>query len=131
MVITIIAILIGLLFPAFKGVQDQAKRTQARMNLTQIIIAVTAFYTEYGQYPCDAQTGNDGQTSSLTTTTPIIHSSTFSVVILTTEMFRPITPKPLLSFNRRSRRFGQSQVRHWRERQTHDPVGQLLSRPDG
>lgn len=50
-VITIIAILIGLLFPAFRGVQDQAKRTQAKNDLSQIVTAVNAFYTEYGKYP--------------------------------------------------------------------------------
>ncbi len=50
-VIAIIAILIGLLFPAFKGVQDQAKRTQAKNDLTQIVTAVNAYYTEYGKYP--------------------------------------------------------------------------------
>jgi prepilin-type N-terminal cleavage/methylation domain-containing protein len=50
-VIAIIAILVGLLFPAFKGVQDQAKRTQAKNDLTQIVTAVNAFYTEYGKYP--------------------------------------------------------------------------------
>ena len=36
-VIAIIAILIGLLFPAFRAVQDQAKRTQAKNDLTQIV----------------------------------------------------------------------------------------------
>ncbi len=56
-VITIIAILMALLFPAFRGVQDQAKRTQAKNDLTQIVTAVNAFYTEYGQYPCDTQFG--------------------------------------------------------------------------
>src|SRR2546425_4265563 len=50
-VITIIIILAGLLFPAFRGVQDQAKRTQAKNDLTQIVNAVNAFYTEYGKYP--------------------------------------------------------------------------------
>jgi prepilin-type N-terminal cleavage/methylation domain-containing protein len=50
-VIAIIAILVGLLFPAYKGVQDQAKRTQAKNDLTQIVTAVNAFYTEYGKYP--------------------------------------------------------------------------------
>lgn len=50
-VITVIAILIALLFPAFRGVQDQAKRTQAKNDLTQIVTAVNAFYTEYGKYP--------------------------------------------------------------------------------
>jgi prepilin-type N-terminal cleavage/methylation domain-containing protein len=58
-VITIIAILMALLFPAFKGVQDQAKRTQAKNDLMQIVTAVNAAYTEYGQYPCGAQSGAD------------------------------------------------------------------------
>ena len=44
-VIAIIAILIGLLFPAFRAVQDQAKRTQAKNDLTQIVNAVNAYYT--------------------------------------------------------------------------------------
>jgi prepilin-type N-terminal cleavage/methylation domain-containing protein len=50
-VIAIIAILIGLLFPAFSAVQNQARRTQAKNDLTQIVTAVNAFYTEYGRYP--------------------------------------------------------------------------------
>jgi type II secretory pathway pseudopilin PulG len=55
-VISIIIILMGLLFPAFRGVQDQAKRTQAKNDLTQIVTAVNAFYTEYGRYPTAATT---------------------------------------------------------------------------
>src|SRR5438128_10062463 len=50
-VIAIIANLIGLLFPAFKAVQKQARQTQAKNDLTQIVNAVNAFYTEYGKYP--------------------------------------------------------------------------------
>ena len=50
-VIAIIAILIGLLFPAFSAVQNQARKTQAKNDLTQIVNAVNAFYTEYGKYP--------------------------------------------------------------------------------
>jgi prepilin-type N-terminal cleavage/methylation domain-containing protein len=50
-VIAIIAILIGLLFPAFQAVQNQARRTQAKNDLTQIVTAANAFYTEYGKYP--------------------------------------------------------------------------------
>ncbi|MBA2586474.1 MAG: type II secretion system protein, partial [Chthoniobacterales bacterium] len=50
-VIAIIVILMGLLFPAFRGVQDQAKKTQAKNDLTQIVTAVNAYYTEYGKYP--------------------------------------------------------------------------------
>jgi prepilin-type N-terminal cleavage/methylation domain-containing protein len=50
-VIAIIAILVGLLFPAFKAVQNQARSTQAKNDLTQIVNAVNAFYTDYGKYP--------------------------------------------------------------------------------
>src|SRR5262249_46765912 len=50
-VVGIIAILVGLLFPAFKAVQNQARSTQAKNDLTQIVNAVNAFYTDYGRYP--------------------------------------------------------------------------------
>jgi len=50
-VIAIIAILVGLLFPAFKAVQNQARSTQAKNDLTAIVNAVNAFYTDYGTYP--------------------------------------------------------------------------------
>src|SRR6266478_9352601 len=50
-VIAIIIILAGLLFPALRGAQNQAKRTQAKNDLTQIVNAVNAYYTEYGKYP--------------------------------------------------------------------------------
>jgi len=53
-VIAIIIILAGLLFPAFRGVQNQARQTQAKNDLTQIVTAVNAFYTEYGRYPTSA-----------------------------------------------------------------------------
>ena len=52
----------GLLFPAFKGVQDQAKKTQTKNDLMQIITAVNAFYTEYGVYPVPPGTTKAGYT---------------------------------------------------------------------
>src|SRR5207245_9052115 len=55
-VIAIIAILVGLLFPAFKAVQTQARSTQAKNDLTQIVNAVNAFYTDYGKYPMSGTT---------------------------------------------------------------------------
>jgi prepilin-type N-terminal cleavage/methylation domain-containing protein len=58
-VIAIIAILIGLLFPAFSAVQNQARRTQAKNDLTQIVTAVNAYYTEYGKYPLPSGTTGD------------------------------------------------------------------------
>src|SRR5947207_2103029 len=53
-VIAIIALLMGLLFPAYRAVQNQARQTQAKNDLTQIVAAVNAFYTEYGRYPLAA-----------------------------------------------------------------------------
>ena len=58
-VIGVIAILVGLLFPAFRGVQDQARKTQAKNDEIQIVTAVSAFYAEYGHYPCSAQSGEE------------------------------------------------------------------------
>ena len=58
-VITIIIVLIGFLFPAFRGIQDQAKRTQAKNDLNQIVTAISAFYTEYGYYPVPSGTTGD------------------------------------------------------------------------
>ena len=54
-VIVIIAVLMGLAFPVFSSIQNQAKKTQAKNDLTQIVTAVNAFYTEYGKYPLPCQ----------------------------------------------------------------------------
>ena len=59
-VIVIIAVLMGLAFPVFQGVQNQAKKTQAKNDLTQIVTAVNAFYTEYGKYPLPSGASGDG-----------------------------------------------------------------------
>lgn len=58
-VISIIAVLAALAFPAFQSVQNAAKRTQAKNDLTQIVTAINAFYTEYGQYPAGSSTSSD------------------------------------------------------------------------
>jgi len=51
LVIVIVVILVGLAFPAFQGVLERAKKVQAKNDLTQIVTAVNAYYTEYGKYP--------------------------------------------------------------------------------
>src|SRR5947209_14700395 len=53
-VITIIAILMGLLFPAINIAKDQANKARARADVTGIAAAVKAYYTEYGKYPVGA-----------------------------------------------------------------------------
>ena len=50
-VISIILILMGLLFPAITGIKELAKKAQAKNDVTNIVTAVKAFYTEYGCYP--------------------------------------------------------------------------------
>jgi prepilin-type N-terminal cleavage/methylation domain-containing protein len=55
-VIALVVVLAGLLFPAVQSVLDRAKKVQAKNDLTQIVTAVNAFYTEYGRYPTDQTT---------------------------------------------------------------------------
>src|SRR5204863_9368417 len=50
-VMLIIATLAALLMGAATGVFDRARRTQAKNDVTQIVTAVNAYYTEYGRYP--------------------------------------------------------------------------------
>jgi prepilin-type N-terminal cleavage/methylation domain-containing protein len=58
-VIAIIAVLAGLAFPVFQSIQNSAKKTQAKNDVTQIVTAVNAFYTEYGKYPLPASATSD------------------------------------------------------------------------
>jgi prepilin-type N-terminal cleavage/methylation domain-containing protein len=66
-VIMIVAVLMGLAFPVFQGVQNQAKKTQARNDLMQIVTAVNAYYTEYGKYPLTPATPADTTYGATTT----------------------------------------------------------------
>jgi prepilin-type N-terminal cleavage/methylation domain-containing protein len=50
-VMTLIAILMGIGYPAFTSVMEQARKTQAKNEEQQIVAAVNAFYTDYGKYP--------------------------------------------------------------------------------
>jgi prepilin-type N-terminal cleavage/methylation domain-containing protein len=58
-VIGVIAVLAGLLFPAAQSALDRAKKVQAKNDLIQIVTAVNAFYTEYGRYPIDSTITTD------------------------------------------------------------------------
>jgi prepilin-type N-terminal cleavage/methylation domain-containing protein len=57
-VVAVIAVLAGLLFPAVQSVLERAKKVQAKNDLTQIVTAVNAFYTEYGRYPTTVTSGD-------------------------------------------------------------------------
>jgi len=61
-VITIIAILMGLLFPAISIAKDQARKAQARADVTNIAAAVKQYYAEYSKYPLGALSQSGGGT---------------------------------------------------------------------
>ena len=50
-VIAIIAILMGLLFPAVAAVKENAKKAQAKNDCAGIVAAVKQYNSEYGKYP--------------------------------------------------------------------------------
>ena len=50
-VILIIATLAAALLTATSGMFDRARKVQAKNDLTQLVTAINAFYTEYGKYP--------------------------------------------------------------------------------
>lgn len=88
-VISIIAILAGLAFPVIGSVLDRAKKVQAKNDLVQIVTAVNAFYTEYGQYPCSAQQGADAQDFVAA------DDATHSTLMDTLRVSSPSSPPPL------------------------------------
>ncbi len=60
-VITIIVILIGLLLPVILTVKDQAKKTQARSQMSSIITAMRTYESTYGILPIpDSWTDGSG-----------------------------------------------------------------------
>lgn len=62
-VIAIIAILMGLLFPAIGAVKENGRRAEARNNVMQIVTAVKAYNTEYGKYPSVEESSTTGATA--------------------------------------------------------------------
>src|SRR5439155_1132516 len=59
-VMLIIAALATLVLTGASTVFDRARKTQAKNDVTQIVNAVNAYYTEYGKYPMvDANQGTD------------------------------------------------------------------------
>jgi prepilin-type N-terminal cleavage/methylation domain-containing protein len=59
-VILIIGTLAALLMGAATSAFDRARKTQAKNDVTQLVTAINAFYTEYGRYPVNVtNTAND------------------------------------------------------------------------
>lgn len=58
-VITIIGILAGLMFPAANGALRKAAKTHAENTAHNLKTAVSAYYTEYRKYPAEGGAGDD------------------------------------------------------------------------
>jgi prepilin-type N-terminal cleavage/methylation domain-containing protein len=55
-VIAILAVLMGLLFPALNVAKEGARKAQAATDVRAIVMGVKGFYTEYGRYPLPSTT---------------------------------------------------------------------------
>lgn len=62
-VISIIAVLASLSFPAITGVMVNARKVQAKNDMSQIASAIKMYYTEYGRYPIDSTTATTDQSA--------------------------------------------------------------------
>lgn len=58
--LAILAFLASLIFPVFQNGLDRAKRTRARNDVSQIVAAVNAYYTDYGRYPLNSENEDIG-----------------------------------------------------------------------
>jgi len=63
-VISIIVVLMGLLFPVAGSVMRSAKKTQAKNDALQIASAIKGYYTEYGRFPIDSASNDETLTNS-------------------------------------------------------------------
>jgi prepilin-type N-terminal cleavage/methylation domain-containing protein len=58
-VMAVIAILIGIAIPSFRGMQQEAWRTQAQGDVRVLKIAVESYYKNQGAYPATGDTWQD------------------------------------------------------------------------
>ena len=83
-VIAIIAILMGLLFPAIGIVKEQARKAEAKTACSAIVAACKAYNTEYGKYPVLNNAGTAdlwfGDTKALSGAAPIDNITLFDAL---------------------------------------------------
>ena len=72
-VMAVIAILIGIAIPAFRGMQDEARKSKAQGDVRVLKIAVESYYKNHSNaYPVATTTGSTAWQSNLTGATPRI-----------------------------------------------------------
>lgn len=67
-VIAVISILIGIVLPRFRGMQDEGNIAKAKGELRTLQTAIESYYIHNGSYPVDSGTWQ----SALTSATPLI-----------------------------------------------------------
>ncbi len=73
-VIAVIGVLIALLFPIYGSVQESARRVKAKNDVTQLVVAINAFFTEYGTYPiASGAGGTDTEVSFMTSNSDLLY----------------------------------------------------------
>jgi prepilin-type N-terminal cleavage/methylation domain-containing protein len=56
-VIAVIAILVGILYPALRSIRDGPKKAAARADIRKLQMAIQSYYNEYGKYPPTPRNG--------------------------------------------------------------------------
>ncbi|MFH0887523.1 MAG: type II secretion system protein [bacterium] len=75
-VMAVIAILIGIAIPAFRGMQDEARKSKAQGDVRVLKIAVESYYKNHNNaYPTASVAGTTSWQSTLTGATPRILES--------------------------------------------------------
>jgi len=106
-VIAIIAILMGLLFPAVGAVKENARKVQAKNDVLQIVAAVKAYYTEYGKYPPLVAPGSGASSSASEASDDFVGDPAASAKEINSKLFntlRSIPEDPNLEYKLNPRR---------------------------
>ena len=74
-VISIIAILAGLAFPAVQGALGQGRKAQARNDVNQLAAAIKAYQLEYGRLPSTGSSGDTANADNRTVVGALIQSN--------------------------------------------------------
>ncbi len=94
-VISVMAILIGISLPYFKGMQDEGRSAKAAGELRTLTTAIESFYSHHSEYPVQTTAVNftDWQTdpNSLTTATPTIVKNALKDPFAPTQEYSYIT----------------------------------------
>ena len=77
-VIAVIAILIGIALPSFKGMQDEGNIAKAKAELRTIQTAVESYYINNGSYPTDAPAWQSALTGASPTIIGAVLTDPFS-----------------------------------------------------